>query len=188
MPAYRYFLMYKPYMVLSQFTSEAGKTTLGDIYPFPRNVYPVGRLDEDSEGLLLLTDDPRINSLFLGTGVEKEYYVQVEGAPTDQQLQPIRDGLEIKAKKEHYHTRPAQAHLLIPPPELPPRNPPIRYRAAIPDTWISITLREGKNRQVRRMTAKIGFPTLRLVRWRIAHYTLSDLLPGQVLELPNLIP
>lgn len=180
MPRYRYFLLYKPYMVLCQFSPEAGKRTLADVHDFPKDVYPVGRLDEDSEGLLLLTNDPRANARLLGTGIEKEYYAQVEGAPTDAQLQPLRNGVEIRVKKEHYTTLPAAARLLDAEPELPLRNPPIRYRAAIPATWISLTLREGKNRQVRRMTAQIGFPTLRLVRWRFGEWTVQGMQSGDV--------
>lgn len=183
MPRYRYFLLYKPYMVLCQFSPEPGKRTLADVYAFPKDVYPVGRLDEDSEGLLLLTNDPRANARLLGTGIEKEYYAQVEGAPTDSDLDPLRKGMEIKVKKEHYHTLPATARLLVEEPELPPRVPPIRYRAAIPATWISLTLREGKNRQVRRMTAQIGFPTLRLVRWRFGEWTVAGMQSGDVHEM-----
>lgn len=185
MPRYRYFLLYKPYMVLCQFSPEAGKRTLADVYDFPKDVYPVGRLDEDSEGLLLLTNDPRANARLLGTGIEKEYYAQVEGAPTDAQLAPLRTGVEIRVKKEHYFTLPASARVLTAEPELPPRNPPIRYRAAIPATWISLTLREGKNRQVRRMTAQIGFPTLRLVRWRFGEWTVAGMKSGDVREMSS---
>jgi 23S rRNA pseudouridine2457 synthase len=183
MPRYRYFLLYKPYMVLCQFSPEAGKRTLGEVHAFPKDVYPVGRLDEDSEGLLLLTNDPRANARLLGTGIEKEYYAQVEGAPTESALDPLRKGVEIRVKKEAYTTLPARVSILAASPTLPPREPPIRYRAAIPTAWISITLREGKNRQVRRMTASVGFPTLRLVRWRFGEWTVAGMESGEVREV-----
>lgn len=184
MPRFRYFLMYKPYMVLSQFSTDGeGKLGLGSVYDFPKDVYPVGRLDEDSEGLLLLTNDPKANARLLGQGVEKEYFAQVEGLATDEKLAPLRKGVEIKVKKEHYHTLPAVVAVLEGEPELPPRIPPIRFRAQIPTTWVSIILREGKNRQVRRMTAKVGLPTLRLVRWRLGEWTVEGMKPGEVKEL-----
>lgn len=180
-----YFLFYKPFMVLSQFTDPVGgKKTLGDIYSFPKDVYPVGRLDETSEGLLMLTNDPLVNSRWLGEGIEKEYYIQVEGSPSEEDLQPLREGILIKVRKKPYRTRPAGASLILPDLELPERDPPIRFRKSVPDTWISLTLKEGKNRQVRKMTAKVGFPTLRLLRWRIGPYTLEGMKPGEVKKLP----
>ena len=159
-----YFQIYKPYGVLSQFTTEhSHKKTLAKVYNFPASVYPIGRLDEDSEGLLLLTDDKKLNQELLGRGVEKEYWVQVEGQPTESDLEPLRQGVTIRVKKKIHHTLPAKASILPSEPALPDRDPPIRFRKSIPTTWLSITLREGKNRQVRKMTAKVGFPTLRLV-------------------------
>lgn len=182
--ALRYFVIYKPFKVLSQFTAPVeGKIHLGDVFDVPKDVYPVGRLDEDSEGLLLLTNDASLNQQLLGSGVEKEYYVQVEGAPTEADLEPLRRGMEIKVNKKRYLTRPAQARLIPGGPGLPERNPPIRFRKSVPDTWISVTLTEGKNRQVRKMTAKAGFPTLRLVRVRLGNLMLAGLQPGEMREI-----
>ena len=180
----RYFLLYKPYGVLSQFTDPVGgKRTLGDLFPFPKDVYPVGRLDEDSEGLLLLTNDPNANAALLGTGTPKEYLAQVEGIPTKEAIEQLRRGVEIRVRKKVHRTLPAKVRVLQSPPQLPERNPPIRYRQSIPDTWLSIELREGKNRQVRRMTAKVGFPTLRLVRIRFGKWELGEMAPGEVREV-----
>lgn len=177
---YASFLIYKPYGVLSQFTSPvSGKRTLGELYKFPRDVYPIGRLDEDSEGALLLSNDPSQNKKWLGQEIEKEYWVQVEGKPDHADLEPIRAGMTIRVKKKEFACRPAQVELLS-MPQVPERVPPIRYRARIPDTWIRLILREGKNRQVRKMTAKAGFPTLRLIRWRIGPYSVQGMLPGEV--------
>lgn len=182
--AYRYFICYKPYGVLSQFTTPVeGKLGLGSLYDFPKDVYPVGRLDEDSEGLLLLTNDGRANQRLLGQGIEKTYWVQVEGQITDADLEPLRKGVSIKVNKKPYHTLPARAKVLATAPSLPERNPPIRYRALIPTSWVEIILREGKNRQVRKMTAAIGFPTLRLVRVRFGEFVLNSMHPGEVAEL-----
>lgn len=168
---------------MSQFTDVTGKKrTLGELYAFPSDVYPVGRLDETSEGLLILSDDKSLNQKILGKGVEKEYWVQVEGIPTEQALEQLRKGVDIKVKKNVYHTRPAKATVLDVVPDLPERDPPIRFRKSIPTTWMSLTLREGKNRQVRKMTAAVGFPTLRLVRWRIGSFTLQGFLLGEVRE------
>lgn len=179
-----YYLIYKPYGVLSQFTAPVpGKRTLRELYDFPKDVYPVGRLDEDSEGLLLLTNDPRWNQKLLGKGVAKEYWVQVEGVPTDEDLEPLRQGVEIRVRKKPHHTLTAQVNILNPEPKLPPRNPPIRFRKNKPTSWLSLTLREGKNRQVRKMTAKVGFPTLRLVRYRLGTWNISGMAVGEVKKL-----
>jgi 23S rRNA pseudouridine2457 synthase len=184
---HRYFLIYKPYGMLSQFTTDdPRKRTLGELYAFPKDVYPVGRLDEDSEGLLLLTNDPKVNALLLGEGVEKEYWVQVEGVATEAALAQLRRGVDISVQKRMYHTRPAQARVLAPAPELPARVPPIRVRLTVPDCWLAICISEGKNRQVRKMTAAVGLPTLRLVRWRIHTWTLAGMGVGEVRELPSL--
>ena len=181
---YHFYMIYKPFGVLSQFTDPVGgKRTLGELYDFPPRVYPVGRLDEDSEGLLILTDDPRANSRLLGQGVEKEYLVQVEGDPDDGALAPLREGIEIRIRKKKFRTLPAGAELVQGEPELPDRDPPIRFRKSVPDTWISLVLREGKNRQVRKMTAKIGFPTLRLVRVRLGKLRIGSLGVGEVKDL-----
>ena len=168
----------KPYGVLCQFTDERTgppRPTLADYIQRP-GVYPAGRLDHDSEGLLLLTDDGRLQARIADPRFKlpKTYLVQVEGIPDEAALNALRKGVRLKDGL----TLPAEADL-IEDPALWPRDPPIRYRAAIPDCWLSLTIREGRNRQVRRMTAAIGHPTLRLVRWRIGDWTLADLAPGQ---------
>ena len=168
---------HKPYGVLSQFTPEPGSAwgTLAS-FGLPPDVYPLGRLDADSEGLLLLSDEKGLNSRLLDPerGHPRTYWAQVEGAPTPAALAKLAQGLDLKG----YRTRPCQARLLDPQPAVPPRDPPIRVRPSIPDTWIELTLVEGKNRQVRRMTAAIGHPTLRLIRVRIGQLPLAPLLPG----------
>ncbi len=175
--------------MLSQFTREAPHhVTLADLdFSFAKDVYPVGRLDADSEGLLILTDDKRLNSRLLNPKNKqpKTYWVQVEGVPSDRELMPLRNGLTIKIKGKVHRTAAAKAKLLATNPDLPDRNPPIRVRKAIPDTWLSLTITEGKNRQVRRMCAAIGFPVLRLVRVGIAGFelgqgALKDLEVGEV--------
>jgi len=181
----KYFLLHKPYGYLSQFTDPTNgqKKTLGELYSFPKDVYPVGRLDEDSEGLILLTNDNQFKQRMLGQGIEKEYWVQVEGIPNEEALDKLRKGVEIRIRKKIHKTLPAQVELFLHPSEVSERIPPIRYRKSVPDSWIKLTIREGKNRQVRRMTAAVGFPTLRLIRWRIGAYTLKDLTLGAVSEL-----
>lgn len=187
MARFRYFLLYKPFGVVSQFTAPvAGKRTLGELHDFPKDVYPVGRLDEDSEGLLILTNDPSINARYLGQGIEKEYYAQVEGVPESRALDQLRKGVTIRVRKKDHHTLPAQARLLEPAPDLPPRDPPIRFRKTVPDSWISLSIREGKNRQVRKMTAKVGHPCLRLVRVRLGKIELGNLEVGEVKEVTKL--
>jgi len=172
----------KPYGVLSQFTPEPGsswKTLSG--FKLPAGVYPLGRLDADSEGLLLLSDEPGLNIRLLDpqNAHRREYWVQVERIPTDAALEQLRRGVKIG---DHL-TLPARARRLDSAPDLPPRNPPVRFRKTVPDGWISIELVEGKNRQVRRMTAAVGHPTLRLVRARIGQLTLGTLAPGSWREL-----
>jgi 23S rRNA pseudouridine2457 synthase len=181
-----YYLLHKPYGYLSQFTREAPEhRVLGDLYAFPKEVYPVGRLDQDSEGLLLLTDDKKLNHLLLDPAYahRRTYLVQVEGIPTTEALEQLRRGLAIKVGKQSYTTRPARAHLLAQAPTLPERDPPVRFRKTVPDAWLELVLTEGKNRQVRRMCAAVGFPVLRLVRIRIEGLALEGLAPGQVREL-----
>lgn len=172
---------WKPYHVLTQFTPEEdGRETLADYIDIP-NVYAAGRLDYDSEGLMILTDDGKLNSRLTQPKHKqpKTYWVQVENIPDEEALEKIRrGGLEIK----NYRTRPAPVRI-IPEPDLPPRNPPIRYRASIPDCWLEIQLTEGKKRQVRRMTAAVGHPTLRLVRAAIGGVTLDGLQQGEWREL-----
>ncbi|MEM9978966.1 MAG: pseudouridine synthase [Cyanobacteria bacterium P01_D01_bin.2] len=180
---YRYLIFYKPYDVLSQFTDtrtdtriQAKRTTLKAFIPIP-GVYPVGRLDRDSEGLLLLTDDGPLQQRLCHPrfGHPRTYWVQVEGIPDAQSLERLRQGVTIR----NYTTRPAQVELLCQAPALPPRIPPIRVRKHIPTAWLQLTLQEGKNRQVRRMTAAVGFPTLRLVRARLGSLQVEHLQPGQ---------
>ena len=174
---------HKPYGVLSQFTPEPGSKwrTLAE-FGLPRGVYPLGRLDADSEGLLLLSDEAGLNTRLLDPAQahKREYWAQVERIPTPESLETLaRGGLVI----EDYRTLPCRARRLDPAPDLAPRNPPIRFRKNVPDCWISLELIEGKNRQVRRMTAAIGHPTLRLVRARIGKLPLAGLTPGQWREL-----
>jgi 23S rRNA pseudouridine2457 synthase len=176
----RYLLFHKPYGVLSQFTPEGDKATLKDYIDVP-DVYAVGRLDADSEGLLLLTDDGRLQHRLTDPKFQhpRTYWVQVENIPDEEALGRLRTGITI----QNYRTRPAQIRLLEQEPDLPPRQPPIRERKSIPTAWLEITLTEGKNRQVRRMTAALGFPTLRLVRVSIGQINLADLAPGAGREL-----
>jgi 23S rRNA pseudouridine2457 synthase len=174
----RLLLFNKPYEVLSQFTdakSPSPRATLSDFIAVP-GVYPAGRLDRDSEGLLLLTDDGRLQARIADPRfkLEKRYLVQVEGEPDEAALAALRGGVELKDGR----TRPARAER-IDPPELWSRNPPVRFRKTVPDCWLSLTIREGKNRQVRRMTAAVGHPALRLVRWSVGEWTLDELAPGE---------
>jgi 23S rRNA pseudouridine2457 synthase len=171
-------LFNKPYGVLSQFTDRGTPTaraTLSDHLDLP-GIYPAGRLDRDSEGLLLLTDDGRLQARIADPRFKlpKTYLVQVEGLPDDAALGRLRRGVALNDGP----TRPAEVERIDAPP-LWPRDPPIRVRQTIPDAWLSLTIREGRNRQVRRMTAAVGHPTLRLVRWSIGEWTLADLPPGQ---------
>lgn len=175
----QYFVIYKPYGILSQFSGE--ENTLKSVADFPKEVYPVGRLDKDSEGLLLITDDKLLNHYLLNPlfGHERTYLVQVEGVPDNSALDLLASGVEITIDGKSYFTKKAKARL----PEnvnLPDRNPPIRYRKNVPDTWMELTLIEGKNRQVRKMTAAVGFPTLRLVRWSMEDLTIEDFKVGEV--------
>ena len=180
---HRYLLFNKPYNVLSQFSDRAatGRTLLKDFIPVP-NVYPVGRLDHDSEGLMLLTSDGPLQHRLSDPkfGHPRTYWVQVEHIPTLDALSKLQNGgLNI----QDYRTRPTQVHILSPTPTIPSRIPPIRSRQSIPTTWIQITLTEGRNRQVRRMTAAIGCPTLRLIRVAIGPLHLGNLGPGQWRDL-----
>ena len=172
----QYILFHKPYGVLSQFTPEDGARSLAE-FDLPKGVYPAGRLDKDSEGLLLLTDDgPLIEQLLNPLNQKpKTYWALVERVPDEAALQRMRAGLRI----EDYTTLPCEASLLEPQPEVQPRDPPVRVRKSVQDVWMAITVVEGKNRQVRKMTAAIGHPTLRLIRRSIANLELGDLPLGQ---------
>lgn len=182
-----YFLIYKPYSVLSQFSPVEGKQTLANYFDVPRDVYPVGRLDHDSEGLLLLTNDTTLNHRLLDPkqAHEREYWVQVDGAINNAAVKQLQAGVQIHVDGKVHKTKPAIVSIFAEEPVVPPRNPPIRFRKEIPAPWISITLTEGKNRQVRRMTAAVGFPTLRLIRYRIAGLGLGTLQPGMMVQLPK---
>ncbi len=168
---------HKPYGVLSQFTPEAGSAwrTLAE-FDFPKGVYPIGRLDADSEGLLLLSDEAALNARLLRPehAHAREYWAQVERVPGDEALRSLAAGVVVQGRR----TLPCQVRRLDPPPDLPPRNPPIRVRKNVPNGWVALELTEGKNRQVRRMTAAVGHPTLRLVRVRVGGYELGGLAAG----------
>lgn len=173
----RTILFNKPYGVLPQFTDTRSPTPRPTLsrHIDAAGIYPAGRLDRDSEGLMVLTDDGRLQARIADPAhkMAKTYLVQVEGAPTDAHLDPLRHGVSLNDGM----TAPAQIRL-ISPPALWPRDPPVRVRKSVPDTWIEVVLREGRNRQVRRMTAHLGCPTLRLVRWRIGDWTVDGLAPG----------
>lgn len=182
---FHYFIIYKPYLVQSQFSPVEGKQTLADLFNVPRDVYPVGRLDHDSEGLLILTNDKQLNHRLLHPSFqhEREYWVQVDGAITSDAAKHLSNGVDINIDGKKYHTRHCQAEIFLKEPPVPARNPPIRFRKEIPAPWIKMVLHEGKNRQVRKMTASVGFPTLRLIRYRIEQLTLSGMQPGDMLSM-----
>jgi len=181
----RYFIIYKPYGMICQFWNDGDKATLADLaFDFPKDVYPLGRLDTDSEGLLILTNDKKLNHKLLNPNFahERTYYVQVDGQIHKEAIKQLEEGVVIRVNKKDYFTSPAKAQI-IDEPTLPPRNPPVRYRATIPTSWISLTLTEGKNRQVRHMTAAVKFPTLRLVRYAIEGIELEEMQSEDILEL-----
>lgn len=169
-------LVNKPFGFVCQFSPSGERPTLADLVPVP-GVYPAGRLDADSEGLLVLTDDGRLQARIADPRhkLEKGYWVQVEGEPTPGQLEALRGGVDLG----DFVTRPARVERIAPPPGLWPRDPPIRVRRAIPVSWLDVGLREGRNRQIRRMTAKVGLPVLRLIRHRIGHWSVAGLAPGE---------
>lgn len=174
----RVILFNKPMGVLTQFTDAKSPTERPTLSGFglPKGVYPAGRLDRDSEGLLVLTDNGKLQARISSpkTHTEKRYLAQVEGAPTDDDLEPLRSGMTLKDGP----TRPAQARC-IPTPDVWDRDPPVRVRKTVPDAWIEVTITEGRNRQVRRMCAAIGFPCLRLIRWQVGAWALDGLAPGE---------
>lgn len=180
-----YFIIYKPYLVQSQFSPVEGKQTLADFFDVPKDVYPVGRLDHDSEGLLILTNDKQLNHRLLHPSFqhEREYWVQVDGAITTEAIQELTNGVTISIDGKKHRTSLCTVSLFSNEPKVPIRNPPIRFRKEIPAPWISMILTEGKNRQVRRMTASVGFPTLRLIRYRIEGITIDGLQPGDLVTL-----
>ena len=175
-------LLNKPFRVLSQFSDAEGRETLGDHVDRP-GVYPAGRLDYDSEGLLLLTDDGRLQARISQpkSKILKIYRAQVEGEPSSEQLAALERGVTLKDGK----ARAEFARVIDEPADLWPRDPPVRYRKSVPDRWLEIGLTEGRNRQVRRMTAAVGLPTLRLIRFAIGSYTLDGLAPGEWREVPT---
>lgn len=181
----RLLLLNKPFDVLTQFRDEAGRATLKDCVDVP-GVYPAGRLDRDSEGLLLLTNDGALQARIADPRhkLAKTYWVQVEGTPSPAQLQQLCTGVLLNDGM----TLPAQARLLAAPPGLWPRHPPVRFRQSIPTHWLELVIREGRNRQVRRMTAAVGLPTLRLVRMAIGPWRLEGLAPGEWREVPAALP
>ncbi len=183
---HKYFVIFKPYGVLSQFSRpEKHHRTLADVHDFPKDVYPVGRLDKDSEGLLILTNDKSLNHKLLNPEFahRRSYAAQTDGVMTAEAMETLEKGVEIKVGKSIYSTLPAQAKALPDGIGLPERDPPVRYRKHIPTGWIELTLTEGKNRQVRKMCAKVGFPVLRLVRVRIEGLTIDEMRSGDVREI-----
>jgi 23S rRNA pseudouridine2457 synthase len=178
----RVILLNKPYDMLCQFTDGGGRATLADCLPV-KGVYPAGRLDRDSEGLVVLTDDGRLQARIADPRhkMTKVYFAQVEGIPDDAALEALRRGVQLSDGP----TLPAGARAIPAPAWLWPRDPPIRVRQSVPDSWIELTIREGRNRQVRRMTAAVGHPTLRLIRWQVGDWTLEGLAPGAWREAPG---
>jgi 23S rRNA pseudouridine2457 synthase len=180
-----YYLFYKPFKVMSQFSAEGDKETLANFFPdIRKDVYPVGRLDYDSEGLLLLTNDKQLNHRLLNPLFvhARTYWTQVEGIPTPEAIKKLQQGTIINIDGKPYKTKPAKAEWMKLVPDVPERNPPIRYRKDIPTSWLSLTLTEGKNRQVRKMTASVNLPTLRLIRYSIGKITIDNMQPGTIIK------
>jgi len=182
---HHHFIIFKPYGYLSQFTYnlKRNKKLLGELYDFPEGTMAIGRLDEDSEGLLLLTTDGMMSEIVRSKRVEKEYYVQVDGLITQEAADRLKQGVEIGFKGTRYTTLPCKAHLLENAPDFPLRGKKIRDERHGPTSWLSVTVTEGKFRQVRKMTSAVGFPTLRLVRVRVGTIYLGTLQPGEVTEM-----
>lgn len=179
---FTYILFYKPYNVLTRFTKDrAEHVSLADFLKVEPDIYPVGRLDADSEGLLLLTNDKKLTSLIMEPAARKTktYWVQVDGEIDAEAVRKLENGIDITVDHKVYRTKPCEVRIMPHEPVLPPRNPPVRFRISIPTSWVSITLREGKNRQIRKMCAAVGFPVLRLVRTKIGELSLGKLQPGK---------
>lgn len=187
--SHHHYIIHKPYGYISQFkTNVKKKKLLGELYPFADGTMAIGRLDEDSEGLLLLTTDGKLSEQIRGKHIEKEYYAQVDGLITAEAIEQLKQGVEIGIKGERYQTLPCKASLLEPQPHYEERKGRrIRDERHGPTCWVSIILTEGKLRQVRKMTAAVGFPTLRLIRVRIGTLLLNDLPSGKVIETQNII-
>lgn len=185
--SHQHFIIHKPYGYLSQFVCELKKKKLlGDLYDFPAGTMAIGRLDEESEGLLLLTTDGKVSEQVRSKKIEKEYYAQVDGLITDEAIAHLQQGVEIGIRDVKYQTTPCAAFRLETAPEFAPRTRKIRDDRHGPTSWVSITLTEGKNRQVRKMTAAVGFPTLRLLRVRVGAIHLHNLPPGAVVPLDSI--
>ena len=184
---HQHFKIFKPYGFLSQFVQEARrkKKLLGELANFPDNTMAIGRLDHDSEGLLLLTTDGMMSYKVRDKGIEKEYYVQVDGEIIEEAISQLQNGVNITVTGTNYLTLPCKAYALIDEPNLPPRGRKIRDARHGPTSWISITISEGKNRQIRKMTAAVGFATLRLVRIRIGDIHIDNMIAGEVVTLAN---
>jgi 23S rRNA pseudouridine2457 synthase len=185
----RHFIMFKPFGYISQFvyTHKRKKGLLGELYDFPEGTMAIGRLDVKSEGLLLLTTDGKVSEMIRSNQVEKEYHVQLDGIISAEAVEKLKSGVEITVEKGKYLTKPCKAEILASPPDFPERRVPVRDDRHGPTSWISITLKEGKFKQVRKMTAAVGFPTLRLVRVRIGKIHLSKLKVGEVVEVGELV-
>jgi len=189
MPKHRHFISHKPFGFISQFVNphKRKKKLLGELYDFPEKTMAIGRLDVNSEGILLLTTDGKISAKICSNKVEKEYYVQVDGIIDEEAIEKMKKGVEIGIHGEKYKTKPCQAFRMIPPPVFPERTKQIRDEEQHgPTSWASIIITEGKYRQVRKMTAAVGFPTLRLIRVRIGSINLNDLKAGEVIEVESL--
>ena len=184
---HQHFILFKPYGYLSQFIYELKrkKKLLGELYDFPEGTMAIGRLDEDSEGLLLLTTDGKVSEIIRSKKVDKEYYVQVDGVITPQAIEELQKGVEIGFDGGKYITKPCKAFIVTEIPDFGPRAKKIRDERHGPTSWASITVHEGKFRQIRKMTAAVGFPTLRLVRVRIGNIHLNHLQAGEVVEVSN---
>jgi 23S rRNA pseudouridine2457 synthase len=185
--SHRHFKLYKPYGYLSQFIYELkrNKKLLGELFDFPENTMAIGRLDEDSEGLLLLTTEGMMSELVRSKKVEKEYYVQVDGIITNEAINQLKEGVLIGFNGKKYLTKKCQASILSTAPTFPERAKKIRDERHGPTSWLTITINEGKFRQVRKMTSAVGFPTLRLVRVRVGDVLLNNMQPGQVIEVDS---